>query len=175
MTYSWREGCPVNLDQLRLLTVDHWGFDQTVHRGEMIIHSDQAAKVLQALKRLFESGFPIEKMRLVDEYQADDDLSIAANNTSAFNCREVAGKPGVWSQHAYGRAIDINPIQNPYVSGNGKVSPPSAAAYKDRSKKEPGMILAGDSTVKAFASIGWRWGGYWSSVKDYQHFSSNGR
>lgn len=163
------------MGDLRLLTLSHWGFDGQVHTGELVVHRDQASKVLTAMRKVFEARFPIDRMALVDRYSANDDRSMDANNTSAFNCREVEGRPGVWSQHSYGRAIDINPIQNPYVSGSGEVSPPAGAPYADRSKKSTGMIRSRDLVVNAFASIGWKWGGYWSSVKDYQHFSSTGR
>lgn len=175
LPHSWREGCPVGVEDLRLLTIDHWGFDGQVRKGELVVHRDQAAKILAAMRKLFDARFPIEKIELVDRYDANDDKSMDANNTSAFNCREVEGRPGVWSQHSYGRAIDINPIQNPYVSGSGEVSPAAGAAYADRSKRLPGMIRSKDAVVSAFASIGWKWGGYWSSAKDYQHFSSTGR
>jgi hypothetical protein len=112
MRWSWRPGCPVGLRDLRLLQVDHWGFDRRVHRGELVVHRDQARRVLGVMERLFRLGYPIRRMRLVDHYRADDDRSMAANNTSAFNCRPVAGTSR-WSEHAYGRAIDVNPVRNP--------------------------------------------------------------
>lgn len=175
LTSSWRPGCPVPVEDLRLLRVVHLGFDGAVHDGELVVHHDQAAKIMAVLEKIYEARFPIERMRLVDVYGADDDRSMEANNTSAFNCREVEGRPGVWSQHSYGRAIDINPIQNPYVSSSGEVSPAAGAAFKDRASRRSGMIVGGDAVVDAFSSVGWRWGGYWKSSKDYQHFSSNGR
>ena len=152
-----------------------WGFDSQVHRGELVVHRDQAQKVLAAMKKIFEARFPVQRMELVDVYDGSDDRSMEANNTSAFNCRSVESRPGVWSQHAYGRAIDINPIQNPFVSSSGEPDPPSGAPYMDRSKDAVGMIHGRGPVVKAFSSVGWQWGGYWSSSKDYQHFSSNGR
>lgn len=175
LVYSWHVGCPVAVGDLRLLTITYWGFDSQVHTGELVVHEDQAPKVLVAMRRLFEARFPIERMELVDNYGGDDDRSGEANNTSAFNCREVKDSPGVWSQHALGRAIDINPVQNPYISGSGKISPPSGAAFEDRSRRLPGMIHPKDAVVTAFGSIGWEWGGYWSASKDYQHFSLTGR
>jgi hypothetical protein len=165
----------VRVEDLRLLTVSHWGFDGAVQTGELVVHRDQAANMLRAMERLFALKFPIQRMELVDVYGADDDQSMAANNTSAFNCREVERSPGVWSQHSYGRAVDINPVQNPYLPGSGAADPPAGAAYTDRSDARPGMILSGGGVVQAFASIGWEWGGDWSGSKDYQHFSSNGR
>ena len=108
------------------------------------------------------------------KYDADDDLSMAANNTSAFNCRKVSGSTN-WSEHAYGRAIDVNPVQNPYVTRSGRVSPPAGRPYADRGRRAPGMLHAGDQAVKAFARAGWAWGGEWTSAKDYQHFSTTGR
>ena len=114
-------------------------------------------------------------MRLIDAYGGDDRRSMRADNTSAFNCRDVAGRPGVWSQHAYGRAIDINPVENPYVSPDGSVSPRKGRRFADRSRDGRGMIHRGDTAVRAFRRQGWEWGGAWSGAKDYQHFSSNGR
>lgn len=171
---SWRPGCPVPVENLRLLTVTYWDFAGAVQTGELVIQRDQADKVLSVMRGLFDRRFPIERMELIDRYRGDDNRSMAANNTSAFNCRPVSGRPGTWSQHSYGWAIDFNPVQNPYISG-GVVSPPSAAGFTDRSRAEPGMILAGDSVVKAFGAIGWKWGGNWSNPKDYQHFSATGR
>ena len=111
-------------------------------------------------------------MQLVDDFGGDDAASMAANNTSAFNCRRVAGSSS-WSQHSYGRAIDINPVQNPYVSGS-TVSPPAGGAYLDRGHIRPGMIVADDAAVRSFAAVGWSWGGAWARTKDYQHFSLTG-
>jgi poly-gamma-glutamate synthesis protein (capsule biosynthesis protein) len=173
MRWSWRPGCPVGLADLRLLRVDHWGFDRRVHRGELVVHRDQARRVLGVLERLFRVGYPIRRMRLVDDYRADDDRSMAANNTSAFNCRPVAGTSR-WSEHAYGRAIDVNPVHNPYVAGR-HVSPPAGRPYADRARRAPGTIHAGDAVVRAFAAAGWAWGGAWRGARDYQHFSASGR
>jgi hypothetical protein len=170
---SWRPGCPVPLGDLRLVELTHWGFDRRVHAGEMVIHEDEARAVVRVFRRLFRARFPIRRMELVDEYGADDDRSMAANNTSAFNCRPVTGGSG-WSQHSYGWAIDINPIQNPYITSNGTVLPPQGAPYVDRSGTAGGMIHDGDVVVRAFASVGWGWGGHFQSIKDYQHFSATG-
>ena len=130
MRWSWHPGCPVPIEELRLLTLDYWGFDGQKHVGQMIVHADVAEPVLGAFERLFRARYPIQRIELVDQYEADDERSMGANNTSAFNCREVAGRPGVWSQHAYGRAIDLNPLQNPYTSGS-TVSPAEARRYVD--------------------------------------------
>jgi D-alanyl-D-alanine carboxypeptidase-like protein len=173
MTESWRPGCPVALKDLRLLTLTHWGFDGEVHRGKLVVHADEAHAVTEAFRVLFRSRFPIKRMQLVDVYGGDDDRSMAANNTSAFNCRTVEGSSS-WSEHAYGRAIDINPIQNPFVQ-EGRVSPAAGSRYLDRSRRAKGLIRAKDAVVRAFAAIGWGWGGYWTSSKDYQHFSASGR
>lgn len=173
MTSSWRSGCPVPLGDLRILSLRHWGFDGKTHAGELVVHEAHAEDVLGVFEALFDARFPIRRMELVDVYDADDDRSMAANNTSAFNCRRSASGSGAWSQHSFGNAVDINPIQNPYVSGGG-VEPPAGERYTDRSMRAAGMIRANDVVVKAFARIGWEWGGDWTSSKDYQHFSSNG-
>ena len=170
---SWRPGCPVGFGELRLLTVSHWGFDGRVHRGRLVVHRDYAAGMVGAMRKLFRLRYPIRQMRLVDAYGADDHRSMDADNTSAFNCRYVAGSPGVWSEHAYGRAIDVNPIENPYVTGSGYVSPPDGARFADRDHAK-GVIHRGGPVVRAFAAIGWEWGGNWSWPKDYQHFSATG-
>ena len=173
MTASWRPGCPVGLDGLRLLTVTHWGFDGQPRTGEVVIAARHADAMVGVFAALFRARFPIEQMRLVDEFGADDDRSMAANNTSAFNCRTVAGTTR-WSEHAYGTAIDVNPVQNPYVTRSG-VSPPAGAAHTSRDASTPGLITRDGPVVAAFAAIGWGWGGSWSSGKDYQHFSASGR
>ena len=172
--YSWRRGCPVGPVELRLLRVDHWGLDGRVHRGELIVHRDHARRILVVLEKLFKARYPIQRLRLVDAYRADDDRSMAANNTSGFNCRRVSGSSR-WSEHAFGRAIDLNPLRNPYVTRGGRVSPPAGRPYADRARRAAGMIHGGDAVVRAFAAAGWRWGGYWSGSRDYQHFSSTGR
>ena len=171
---SWQRGCPVGLGKLRLLELEHWGFDGDVHRGRLIVHRSQDRKVLAAMKRLFALEYPIRRMELIDRYGADDHRSMNADNTSAFNCRFVAGTRR-WSMHAYGRAIDVNPIENPYVSG-AHVSPSAGAPFADRSRDAEGMIHAGGAVVRAFKRrAGWGWGGAWpGGTRDYQHFSSNG-
>jgi D-alanyl-D-alanine carboxypeptidase len=174
MRWSWRPGCPAGLGDLRRLLVDHWGFDGRVHRGELVVHRRHAQRILRVLAELFRGRFPIQRMRLVDAYRADDDRSMAANNTSAFNCRRVSGTSR-WSEHAYGRAIDLNPVQNPYVTRGGRVSPPAGRSYVNRARRAAGMVHAGDPVVRAFAAVGWGWGGTWRSARDYQHFSSTGR
>ena len=171
---SWRRGCPVGLNKLRLVEVTHWGFDDEAHRGRLIIHRTEARGVFAALRRLYELRFPIRRIELIDRYGADDQRSMNADNTSAFNCRFVTGTQR-WSRHAYGKAIDINPIENPKVSA-GHVSPPAGEPFADRSRHAAGMIHGGDPVVITFARrAGWEWGGGWSgSTRDYQHFSSDG-
>lgn len=166
---SWREGCPVGPDQLRLISLNFVGFDGAVHRGELVVNADLATEVARVFADLYFSRFPIERMETVEKYNSDDDASMAANNTSAFNCRPITGGTA-WSNHSYGRAIDINPVQNPYISRSGKVYPPNGAPYVDRTQNVPGMIHAGDTTEQAFTTRGWTWGGFWDTPIDYQHF-----
>jgi hypothetical protein len=153
--------------------VSYWGFDGRVHLGSLVVEKDYAWPLARALQLVYDARFPIRRMVPVEAYGSDDNKSMAADNTSAFNCRPVEGHPGVWSEHARGRAIDINPRENPEIR-NGQVSPPAGIVFVDRSRRAKGMIHAGDAVVRAFSSIGWSWGGYWHSLKDYQHFSSNG-
>jgi hypothetical protein len=170
---SWHPGCPVGLKKLRLLTLSHWGYDGDVHTGRLVVRAGQAQEILWVMERLFKKGFPIKRMQRVDAFGGSDQKSMKANNTSAFNCRYVAGTT-TWSQHAFGRAIDINPVQNPYVSSSGKVSPERGEPFVDRTKDHPGMIRGGGPVVRNFAEIGWEWGGFWSSSKDYMHLSLTG-
>ena len=170
---SWRPGCPVALRDLRVITARHVGFDGRVHTGRLIVHRDVAADVARVLRRLYAARFPIRRMVPIDAYGASDFRSIEADNTSAFNCRYVDGTTR-WSEHAYGRAVDLNPIENPYVS-SGRTSHRASVPYVDRTPCRKGMACPGNSVVKAFAAVGWGWGGDWSGDKDYQHFSASGR
>lgn len=171
---SWREGCPVDPSKLRAVTVSHWDFQREVRTGKLIARAGSARDIVRVMRALYQARFPFRRMRPVDRYGGSDDASMDANNTSAFNCRKATGS-GSWSRHAFGTAIDINPVQNPYVGSDGTVLPPRGERYTDRSKRHRGMIRSGDVVVSAFADIGWEWGGHFSSIKDYQHFSKNGR
>lgn len=169
--------CPVPLADLRHLTVTYLGFDGRAHRGELVVNADIAEDVVRVFATLYAERFPIERMLLIDDYGGDDDASMAGNNTSGFNCRAVAGTDR-WSDHAYGRAIDINPVQNPYVVG-GEARPSGAADFVtvDRSAGAagaPGVIREGDAVRTAFDDIGWEWGGVYPEP-DYQHFSRPNR
>lgn len=170
---SWEPGCPVSPAELRLLTVSHWNYAGGVSSGQIVVAASLADEMLDILEDLYLARFPIERMELVDAYGGDDNASMAANNTSAFNCRLVTGG-STYSEHSYGRAIDVNPLVNPYVSGS-TILPPAGSPYADRSLDAPGMIHAGDEVVQAFAARGWIWGGTWSTLKDYQHFSTTGK
>jgi hypothetical protein len=170
---SWHRGCPVPLRDLRLITLSYWGFDGKTHDGELVAHRDAADDLVRVFHRLHDVRYPIRRMRRIDFYGASDDRSLVADNTSAFNCRLVAGTTH-WSEHAYGRAIDINPVENPYIVGS-HVSPPAGRAFVDRRRRARGMIHDGDAVVRAFALVGWGWGGHWRSPVDYQHFSASGR
>jgi len=169
---SWHRGCPVPIRSLRLVKVTYRGFDDRPQHGRLTVHRRWADETLVVFRRLYRQGFPIRRVRLVDRFGADDRESMRHDNTSAFNCRYVAGTT-TWSQHAFGRAIDINPVENPYVGGS-HVSPRRGRRYLDRSDVRPGMIVRGEVVLRAFRRIGWGWGGDWSSAKDYQHFSANG-
>lgn len=175
LRHSWRPECPVGPEDLKVVHLKHWDLSGRVATGSLVLHTDQVQPVVAVMRQLFERGFRIHRMTPIDEFNGDDRASMAANNTSAFNCREVGSRAGVWSQHAFGTAIDINPVQNPYVPRSGPVEPAEGAAFVDRSIDEPGMIRPGDEVVQAFGSIGWEWGGNWSNSKDYQHFSLTGR
>jgi hypothetical protein len=170
---SWRPGCPVPLRDLRAVRLTFWGFDARAHTGTIVVHRDVAAAVARIFRRLYALRFPVRRIVPVDAYGGDDFRSIEADNTSAFNCRPVAGLSR-WSEHAYGRAIDLDPLENPYVS-LGRTSHARSRRFLDRDARLPGTIHAGDAVVRAFAAEGWGWGGVWSGDRDYQHFSSSGR
>jgi hypothetical protein len=171
---SWHPGCPVGPRDLRLVRMRFWGFDDAAHTGELVVHRDATRAIVAVFRELYAARFPIRRMQTVDRYGADDRRSMAADNTSAFNCR-YASAPGPkrWSAHAYGKAVDVNTIENPYVQGS-YVSPPAGRAFTDRSNHRPGMAWRGGILVRAFERVGWKWGGRWTATPDYQHFSATG-
>jgi hypothetical protein len=169
---SWKPGCPVPIDDLRIIEMTYVGFDGAVHRGgQLMVHRLVAADVVEAFRVLFEHRFPIRRMELIEHYGGDDDASMAADNTSAFNCRPITGTTDRFSIHSYGQAIDINTVENPYVRGS-TVLPPAGAEFLDRTDVRPGMITKNDVVVKAFRHGGFTWGGDWTSPTDYQHFET---
>jgi hypothetical protein len=170
---SWRPGCPVALADLRMLTVSHWGFDGRRRTGRLVVHETAVSPLRTVFRRLYDAQFPVRKLVPIDAYGGSDFRSIEADNTSAFNCRRATGSSS-WSEHAYGRAVDVNPIENPYVEG-GRVYHDASRAYVSRQPVRKGMAVEGGVLVRAFDAIGWGWGGRWTgSVKDYQHFSASG-
>ena len=170
---TMHSGCPVPLDELVLIEAAHWDMTGAVQTGQLIVAAAVSAEVAVVLEAMFRAEFPIRSMIPASAFGGSDDASMAADNTSAFNCRAVTGGSS-WSQHSYGNAIDINPIENPYINGT-TVLPPEGQSFSDRSDVRAGMIIEGDAVTTAFDAIGWGWGGQWSSLKDYQHFSENGQ
>ena len=173
MGTSWSPGCPVGLADLRYLTVSFRGFDRAAHTGELVVSAAVAEDVVEVFRRLFAADFPIEQMRLVTTADLEAAPTGDGNNTASYVCRKARGQ-SAWSQHAYGLAVDINPFHNPLVRRD-LVLPELAGAYADRGRVQPGMHVPGGAAVRAFAAVGWGWGGNWRSSKDYMHFSSNGR
>lgn len=171
---TWHSGCPVGPSQLRLLQMSYWGFDNEPHLGTMVVNETVVNSVIEVFATLYAARFPIDEMVPESAYGGDDNAAAAADDTSGFNCRDaVAPGPPQWSVHAYGEAIDVNDVQNPYIDGT-TVIPPQGTAYEDRSDVRPGMAIPGGTLVDAFASVGWQWGGRWTSSPDYQHFSLTG-
>lgn len=170
---TWHEGCPVALDDLSLLTLSYWDENSTRQTGQLIVHSTQSQAITRVFEVLYTNHFPLTSMKLMWEFNGSDDASMKANNTSGFNCRRVKNTDK-WSNHSYGKAIDVNPLWNPWIRGT-IVDPPEGKPYVDRTITKAGVVKAGDIVVTAFAKEGWKWGGYWSKTKDYQHFSANGR
>jgi hypothetical protein len=174
LPYSWHPGCPVGPAQLRRLRLAYWGFDGRPHTGAVVANADAVADLVHVFARLYAARFPIRRLRPIDAYGGKDERSLAADNTAAFNCRYVIGPgPKRWSVHASGEAIDVNPVENPYLE-RGRVHPRAGRGYLDRSRRRPGMAVPGGVLVRAFAAVGWKWGGRWVGSPDYQHFSSTG-
>ncbi len=167
---TWTDACPVTLDDLRYVTLPFWGFDGRVHTGELLVDDDAVDTVARGFETLFARQFPIEEMRIVRADELDLAPTGDGNNTTAFVCRPVVGST-TWSQHAHGRAVDINPFHNPYARGD-VVIPELASAYLARPDL-PGVLTEAD--VAAFVDDGWGWGGRWNSSKDWMHLSANGR
>lgn len=169
---SYQENDNISIEELRYLRVLHMGFDGQTHIGELLVHESIAEDILEIMAALYENQYPMEKMLLVDEYGADDEVSMQDNNTSAFNYREIAGTSRL-SQHSLGLAIDINPKFNPYVKekdGELTIRPANAADYADRTQEFEYKIDENDLCYQLFTAHGFTWGGSWNSVKDYQHF-----
>jgi len=172
---SWRKGCPVELHDLRYLRMTHIDFRGKNVVGEIIVHKDVSVEVTKIFKSLYTIGYPVKKMRLVSDYKGNDWQSIEADNTSAFNCRKATGSKN-WSKHSYGKAIDINPIENPYISRSGRISHKESLKYRKRVHKnstlaDKAVLLKNDRATRTFKKYRWKWGGDWPGVKDYQHFS----
>jgi D-alanyl-D-alanine carboxypeptidase-like protein len=172
--FTWRPGCPVPPSDLREIRPSFVGFDGLPHTGTIIVKAAVTEGVIKVFRTLYHARFAIRRMEPVDAFHGSDAKSMAADNTSGFNCRyAVANGSPTWSMHAYGEAIDVNTVENPYFEPGHSVQPPAGAAFADRADHRPGMAYPGGALVDAFAAIGWGWGGYWSGP-DYQHFSTNG-
>ena len=170
---TWRKGCPVAISELALVRILHWNEKQEIQWGEIIVFAEQAANLVAVFAALYRHQFPMTSVKPMYLYEGSDDASMADNNTSAFNCRKVKNSAR-FSEHSYGQAVDINPRWNPWVKGS-RVDPPTGKPYVDRSQNLPGMIKPDDLVVRSFREIGWKWGGTWRRVKDYQHFSVSGK
>jgi hypothetical protein len=172
--FTWHAGCPVGPASLELLYLSYVGFDHRVHEGSSIVNKAVVDEVIAVFSRLYSDRFPIESMKPEDAFHGSDPASMAADNTSGYNCRyAVAPGPPQWSVHAYGEAIDVNPVQNPYIEG-GRVQPSAGEAFVNRADVRPGMATPSGQLVEAFHSQGWYWGGRWQDSPDYQHFSLTG-
>jgi len=172
---TWKEGCPVAINDLRYLRLTYHDFEGKDQVGELIVHREIAPEMVEIMQELYAMGYPIRQMRLISDFKGNDWQSIEADNTSAFNCRKATGSKK-WSKHAYGKAIDINPLENPYISRKGKISHQASLQYRKRQHRtntpeDWAVLLADDPATKLFKSYGYRWGGDWRYTKDYQHFA----
>jgi hypothetical protein len=175
----WHPGCPVGRNDLRLLTVTHRDFEGRDRTGQLIVNRTAAQPLARVFRKLYRQGFPIRHMELADFYGPKKGRPKDGDVTAAFECRQAAASPctggggtGSWSQHAYGLAVDVDPHENPYV-GCGMSRDPTLRRYRNRSHHYRGMVTR--RAIRAFASIGWGWGGAWAgNTKDYMHFSSTG-
>lgn len=171
---SYHKGCPVPLSDLRIVNIKYLTFDKTVSYGDLIVHKDVAFEVNEIFQELFKIAYPIYQINPIEKYKADDFQSIEANNTSAYNCRKVEGS-NKYSKHSFGKAIDINPIQNPYIYANGTSSHKASKQFIKRVDKNDkieykALLLPDSKAVKIFKKYAWKWGGDWKYTKDYQHF-----
>lgn len=165
---TWHQGCPISIADLRLVVTPYWGFDQQAHTGQLIVSKKVASQVAAIFQKLYLAHFSIHSMQPIEYFNGNDDISTAADNTSAFNCRPVTGNARRFSLHSYGLAIDINPLENPYVIGQ-YFSPKDAAAFLNRQQKQKGMIFENSLVTQLFKHQGWRWGGEFHDLKDFQH------
>lgn len=167
---TWRPECPVGPAGLRRVELDYLGPDGVTRRGSLVVARDIVDDVIAIFGDLARLRYPIERMQTADRYPgASDEASMRDNNTSAFNCRPLPGGSG-WSEHAYGRAVDVNPLVNPYLDSGGDLQPATARQYLDRTRDDLGLLHPGDAAVAAFTDRGWTWGGDWRDPVDYQHF-----
>ncbi|WP_380164261.1 M15 family metallopeptidase [Jannaschia sp. R86511] len=171
---TWVPGCPVAAEDLRRVLVAFWGFDGRHHTGELLVNVDAVDAVVAAFEAMHAERFPLEQVRVIGAAELDAAPTGDGNVTSAFVCRPSVGGGG-WSEHAYGRALDVNPFHNPYVRSRGRVVIPElATAYTDRERVLPGMLADDSAAVRAFREAGWTWGGDYRTLKDWQHFSATG-
>jgi hypothetical protein len=179
---EWHNGCPVAFSQLRVLTTRYYGFDRRAHWGRLVVNAHVAPRLQTVFAKLYAMRFPIHHMQFGDTYGSLRSVPKDGDFTASFECREASASPctgaktnkttGSWSMHAYGEAIDLNPVENPYV-GCGMTRDKTALSYLDRANLRRGMVTP--AVIAAFASVGWGWGGSWfGSTKDYMHFSANG-
>ncbi len=170
---SYPKGCPIKRSDLRYVRVLHVGFDGKTHQGELICNRAIADEVLQIFHELYAKHYPIESIRLIDDYNASDEQSMRANNTSCFCFRAVKGSRKL-SAHARGMAVDINPLYNPCVRRSRRgivtIQPSTAVRYANRQANFSHKITRTDQAYRLFTAHGFKWGGSWRSVKDYQHF-----
>jgi len=173
---TWEPGCPVAAADLAWVRLSFWGFDDRRHTGELLVARSVADDLVTVFRTLYRQRFPMERLRITPRAELDAAPTGDGNDTGAFVCRPTTGQSSGFSQHAYGLAIDVNPFHNPYLKASpfgDVVLPELASTYLDRAEQRPGMVTP--AVVAAFARIGWEWGGAWRSLKDYQHFSQNGR
>jgi D-alanyl-D-alanine carboxypeptidase-like protein len=175
----WHPGCPVPLSGLRVLTVSYRGFDGHTYTGQLVVNKAAAAPLARVFRQLYLLHFPIRHMSLADSYGPASSRPADGDVSGSFECRQAVPSPcvggrgtGTWSEHAFGEAVDLNPVENPYV-GCGQTRDPASRPYFNRSRHRPGMVTP--AVVRAFRSVGWGWGGSWAgSTKDYMHFSASG-
>ena len=172
---TYQKECPVSLDDLRIVNVKYLGFDDKEHFGDIVVHKDISLEVSQIFEELLAINYPIRKIFPIEKYNGDDFESIEDDNTSAFNCRKAEGSTK-YSKHSYGKAIDINPLENPYVYKDGTTSHKDSVKYLIREEnndsiENKAVLTSSSQAVQIFKKYGWKWGGDWKNIKDYQHFN----
>ena len=161
--------CPLSPNDLVHIQVPYWGFDHKSHAGILVVNKNIKTQIQEIFQKIYEIKFPIEKIKPLEDYNNNEEKAMEDNDTFGYHCKKMTSNPNRFSKHAYGLAIDINPVLNPYIS-HTKFLPKNGGIYTDRNLNKPGMITKDSPIYKIFTENNWKWGGNWKAFKDYHHF-----